>query len=199
VVGVDDLRGARLWHDGSRHELVFGGSRRIRTMMQSCASAARLRGGKPNLALGVKAAILSGLPPPRTVTGSPSRFATVPNLSCSSYAAAASTDGRRMRPAGTSPVVANRHKAMSSFLARATIRVLRAPGRVSVVRARYHCASALASWNRRKRQVNWIMPRRTRALPTLAKPLLAPPGPALVRRAGEPRVARHCTAVAHAA
>src|SRR3954463_6020000 len=47
-------------------------------------------------------------------------------------------------PAGTSPVVTMRHSAISSFLARATIRVLRVPPRASTVRARYHCASALS-------------------------------------------------------
>jgi hypothetical protein len=33
----------------SRHTLVFGGSIRIQTMMQSCASAAKLRDGRPIL------------------------------------------------------------------------------------------------------------------------------------------------------
>jgi hypothetical protein len=51
---------------------------------------------------------------------------------------------RKTTPAGTSPVVTMRHKAISSFLARATIRVLRVPPRASAVRARYHCASALS-------------------------------------------------------
>jgi hypothetical protein len=49
-----------------------------------------------------------------------------------------------MTPAGTSPVVTMRHSAISSFLASATIRVLRVPPRASAVRARYHCASALS-------------------------------------------------------
>jgi hypothetical protein len=51
---------------------------------------------------------------------------------------------RKTTPAGTSPVVTMRHSAISSFLARATIRVLRVPPRASAVRARYHCASALS-------------------------------------------------------
>jgi hypothetical protein len=37
-----------------------------------------------------------------------------------------------------------RHSAISSFLASATIRVLRVPPRALAVRARYHCASALS-------------------------------------------------------
>jgi hypothetical protein len=42
----DDLRGACPGVDARRHNnLVFGGSHWIRTMMQSCASAARLLGG----------------------------------------------------------------------------------------------------------------------------------------------------------
>src|SRR3954449_13006033 len=51
---------------------------------------------------------------------------------------------RKTTPAGTSPVVTMRHSAISSFLARATIRVLRVPPRASAVRARYHCESALS-------------------------------------------------------
>ncbi len=38
-----------------------------RTMMRSCASAAKLRGGGPLLFLGMKAMGMSGLPPPRIV------------------------------------------------------------------------------------------------------------------------------------
>src|SRR3954465_2916527 len=51
---------------------------------------------------------------------------------------------RKTTPADTSPVVTMRHSAISSFLASATIRVLRVPPRASAVRARYHCASALS-------------------------------------------------------
>src|SRR4051812_22152100 len=77
----------------------------------------------------------------------------------------------RMRtPSGITPVVTIRHIAMSSLRARATIMVvLRAPCLPSV-RVRYHCANALSFWNRRNRQASWIRPRRTRALPALAKP-----------------------------
>ena len=39
----------------SRHDLVFGRSAGIRTMMQSCASAAKLRGGGPILHSGLEA------------------------------------------------------------------------------------------------------------------------------------------------
>jgi hypothetical protein len=38
------------------------------------------------------------------------------------------------------------------------------------VRLRNHCARALSFWNNRKRQASWIRPRRTRALPDLARP-----------------------------
>ena len=37
----------------SRHKLVFGRTLWVRTMMQSCASAAKLRGGGPILDNGV--------------------------------------------------------------------------------------------------------------------------------------------------
>src|SRR6516164_1620779 len=42
-------------------------------MMQSCASAAKLRGGGPILFLGTKAMTQAGTPPPRTVIGDPSQ------------------------------------------------------------------------------------------------------------------------------
>src|SRR3979409_773403 len=51
--------------------------------------------------------------------------------------------GRRMTPSNVSPVVTKRQSAISSLRARATIIVLRVPARLSAVRARYHCASAL--------------------------------------------------------
>ncbi len=46
--------------------------------------------------------------------------------------------GCRRMPAGTSPVVTMRHKAIRSLRASATIMVLRAPLRPPSVRARYH-------------------------------------------------------------
>ena len=42
-----DPRGARHWGASSRRKLVFGRSVRILTMMQSCASAAKLRAAGP--------------------------------------------------------------------------------------------------------------------------------------------------------
>ena len=67
-------------------------------------------------------------------------------------------------------MVTMRQSAISSLRARATIIfVLRAPLAPSV-RLRNHCASALSFWNKRKRQASWIRPRRTRALPDLARP-----------------------------
>ena len=42
-------------------------------MMQSCASAAKLRSGGPILPFGVKAKGRLGIPPPRTVIGVPSQ------------------------------------------------------------------------------------------------------------------------------
>src|SRR5512143_3070942 len=47
------------------------GLARTRTMMQPCASAAKLRGGGPILTSGIEAVQLRGTPPPRIVTGRP--------------------------------------------------------------------------------------------------------------------------------
>src|SRR4051812_28711404 len=107
--------------------------------------------------------------------------------------------GRRTTPCGTSPVAPKRHKAMSSFLARATIRVLRVAPRASVVRARYHWLRALSFWNSRKRQASWTMPRRTRALPALASPFSRRLAPLSSGGAGQACVACHSPAVAQIA
>src|SRR4051794_11388658 len=152
----------------SRHNLVFGRSRGGLTMMQSCASAAKLRGGGPILRNGATQWSASG----DRHLGSSSEtdgilFARFRELVLPAFSRHAA---RKTTPAGTSPVVTIRHRAISSFLARATIRVLRVPPWASAVRARYHCARALSFWNRRKRQASWIIPRRTRALPALASP-----------------------------
>ena len=126
----------------SRHNLVFGRSRGSLTMMQACASAAKLRGGGPILENGVKPWPASG---DRHLGSSletdDGLFARFRELVLSAFARHAA---RKTRPAGTSPVVTIRHSAISSFLARATIKVLRVPPRASAVRARYHCASALS-------------------------------------------------------
>jgi hypothetical protein len=50
---------------------------------------------------------------------------------------------RKTTPSSGSPVVTKRQSAMISLRASATIIVLRMPIRLSVVRARYHNASAL--------------------------------------------------------
>src|SRR5262245_18175927 len=76
LVGSRDLmlpittipRGARHQARASRRKLVFGRSVRIATMMQSCASAAKLRGGGPILGRGSKTKSQVGLPPPRSVS-----------------------------------------------------------------------------------------------------------------------------------
>jgi hypothetical protein len=112
------------------------------TMMQSCASAAMLRGGGPILRNGATPWSASG---DRHLGSSAETgdilFTRLQELVLSAFARHAS---RKTTPAGTSPVVTMRHSAISSFLARATIRVLRVPPRASAVRARYHCASALS-------------------------------------------------------
>src|SRR5580700_2584992 len=113
------------------------------------------------------------LPPPRIVIGYPAHQAqsgAEPCLSFLDLESAAHSAGRSLTPSGTSPVVTRRHSAISSLRASATIIVvLRAPLGPSV-RVRYQRASALSFWNTRKRHANWISPRRTRALPALARP-----------------------------
>src|SRR5215218_7443977 len=57
----------------SRRNLVSGGPLGARTMMQPCASAAKLRGGGSNLNSGFQAIPLFGAPPPRIIHGSSPR------------------------------------------------------------------------------------------------------------------------------
>jgi hypothetical protein len=137
---LDDQRGAcQRARISAPHPCIRSVHRGL-TMMQSCASAAKLRGGGPILENGVKPWPVSG---DRHLGSSLETgailFARLQKLVLLSLHAA-----RKTTPAGTSPVVTMRHKAISSFLARATIRVLRVPPRASAVRARYHCASALS-------------------------------------------------------
>jgi hypothetical protein len=54
-----DPRGARHRARKSRHSLVFGRSARIGAMMQSCASAAKLRGGGSILHSGLEAMVFT--------------------------------------------------------------------------------------------------------------------------------------------
>ena len=138
-------RGARHQARASRHKLVFGRSVRIGTMMQSCASAAKLRGGGPILNRGSKTMCKVGLPPPRSVICSSPPIGertAEPLVSCPQ--ASRHVAGRRSRPARTSPVVTSRQSAMRSFRASATIMVLRVPPRASAVRFRYHSANTLS-------------------------------------------------------
>src|SRR6478672_9282862 len=57
----------------SRAATLYSVGPRTRTMMQSCASAAKLRSGGPILPFGLKAKGRLGIPPPRTVIGVPSQ------------------------------------------------------------------------------------------------------------------------------
>jgi hypothetical protein len=69
----DDQRGARLRARINRATTLYSVGPRTRTMMQSCASAAKLRSGGPILPFGMKAKGPLGIPPPRTVIGVPAQ------------------------------------------------------------------------------------------------------------------------------
>jgi hypothetical protein len=122
----DDQRGARFpGADQSRHDLVSGGSR-TRTMMHSCASAAKLRGGGPILFPGMKAK--GGNRDPATSNRHRDPLAleagwaeTVGRVLCRS----AHEAGRKTIPSGITPSRTSRHRAISSLRASATIIVLR--------------------------------------------------------------------------
>jgi hypothetical protein len=113
-------------------------------MMQSCASAAKLRAAGP---FSPSASVPCLLPVPAT---SDRQSAVRPERERERrvgkemlFPEAFQPAGRRMTPSNVSPVVTKRQRAISSLRARATIMVLRVPARLSAVRARYHSASAL--------------------------------------------------------
>ena len=113
-------------------------------MMQSCASAAKLRAAGPILTVGILCHV--SVPVPATsdrqsaVRAERQRERRIGKMLVPEVFQPA---GRRMTPSNVSPVVTKRQSAMSSLRANATIIVLRVPRRLSAVRARYHCASAL--------------------------------------------------------
>jgi hypothetical protein len=138
-------------------------------MMQSYASAAKLRGSGPILHRGLEA--MEGTSGHRHLGSSSAAPSMGRQSGCHVVLlflvspAIAHAAGRKMTPSGTSPVVTRRHSAMSSLRASATIIVLRVLPRPSAVRASNHFAKALSFWNLIKHQANWMMPRRTRAFP----------------------------------
>lgn len=108
-------------------------------MMQSYASAAKLRDGGPILSNGLESPKEElGSPPPRIVIGRPLRGGCQFGCALFSSFPRAHHAARKMTPSGTSPVVTRRHSAISSLRASATIIVLRVLPRPSLVRAWNH-------------------------------------------------------------
>ena len=163
----DNQRGARFWARLNRTTTLYAVGPETRTTMQSCASAAKLRSSGPILPIGIKAKGQTGMPLPRTVIGDRHQR---PGLNLSgAFGASVHCAGRKTTPSGTTPCRTNRHRAISSLRAKATIMGLRAL-LAFCVRARYHCARALSFWYVKNRHANWTMPRRTRPLPERANP-----------------------------
>ena len=126
---------------------------RTRTMMQSCASAAKLRSGGPILPFGVRAKGRLGISPPRTVIGVPSQAYGQAETVVVPSASFVHCAGRKTTPSGTMPSRMSRHRAISSLRAKATIMGFRVP-RAFSVRDRNHFVKALFFWCRRNRHAN---------------------------------------------
>jgi hypothetical protein len=77
VAGMTITRGARYRTRKLRAATLYSVGYETRTMMHACASAARLRGGRPILHHGVKAKVSAGSRPPRIVVGDPAAFAQI--------------------------------------------------------------------------------------------------------------------------
>ena len=147
------------------------GSGWTRTMKQSFASRAKLRGGGHILGSALQPWAwschrhLGSLSAPCASARPIAEIELIAALQNQAHG-----NCRSSTPRWQTPVVTMRHNAISSFRASATIIVvLRAPLGPSV-RVRYHCARPLPFWNMRNRQASWINPRRTRPLPDLASP-----------------------------
>ena len=129
----------------ARHELVFGRTTKVATMMQSCASAARLRGGGPILNRGAKAIVQ------RRVAAASVRRLPAVRVSHGDARTTATPSWLRRR-AKLEPFwrFAGRGEppqdGMRQLRASATIIVLRVPPRASAVRIRYHALSGLPFW-----------------------------------------------------
>src|SRR5260370_34443336 len=96
---------------------------------------AKLRGGGSILGRGAKAMYSGGSPPPRM--SSAARRAAKPSIVLGLRKLHGQVPaGRNLMPSVISPVVASRHRAMTSLRASATIMVLRVVLRPSAVRAR---------------------------------------------------------------
>jgi hypothetical protein len=114
-------------------------------MMQSCASAAKLRAAGPFFSSALSAMFEYGFPPPRIVNSAVVLKSQRERRMVLSASGKPFQDaGRKTTPSSGSPVVTKRQSAMTSLRASATIIVLRVPIRLSAVRARYHSASALS-------------------------------------------------------
>jgi hypothetical protein len=146
--------------DDRRHNLVFGGALcGLRTMMQSYASAARLLGGRAHSLprhcshgwLRVTARLGLSWHCITPINAKPV-FDGLLWLAVSTRSTHVA--GRNTAPAGTSPVVTKRHKAISSLRARATIMVLRTPALAPSVRAWNHWVKALSFWNKSQRHAS---------------------------------------------
>jgi hypothetical protein len=136
MVGMTCPRGARCRARSSiAPQPCIRSIREDRTMMQSCASVAKLRGGGSILHSGLES---HGFTSDHRHLGSSSadpgmgRQAVV--LVSFLFNVVGYDAGRKTMPSDTSPVVTRRQRAMSSFRANATIIVLRVLPRPSAVR-----------------------------------------------------------------
>ena len=103
-------------------------------------------GGGPILSVGIKCQVRIRRPATsdRHFGSRAEKPARAEDGECSSSGKCFQSAGRKTTPSSGSPVVTKRQSAMTSLRASATIMALRVPLRRSVVRARYHNASALS-------------------------------------------------------
>jgi len=171
---ADDPRGARHSARRSRRNLVFGGSPRE----PDHEAVIRFGGEAPRRRAHSNERFNDHVPARVTTTSDRERPARQDRSppACRNFMfallvnEAGQAASRSSTPCGTSPVVTMRQSAMSSLRARATIILVLCAPLTPSVRLRNHSARALSFWNSRKRQASWIRPRRTRALPDLARP-----------------------------
>jgi hypothetical protein len=149
----NDQRGARYRARFNRATTLYPVGPRTRTMMQSCASAAKLRSGGPILPVGMKAKGLVGVPPLEPSSALRHKRADKAETIGMPSTLSVYCAGRITTPSGTTPSRTSRHRAIRSLRAKATIMGFRVP-RAFSVRDRNHFVKALSFWCRRNRHAN---------------------------------------------
>jgi len=169
AIGMTIQRGARRSGAINRAKTCIRGSKDPTMMHHAHRQRSSERRTHSHLALKSRKHV--GTPPPRTVIRRTRHQRADKAGNCWIPSATSAHDtGRRTTPSRHTPSRTRRHRPISSLRAKARSWSCECCGRFRW-RARNHCAKVLSSGTE-NRHANWIMPRRTRALPERGQPFL---------------------------